>query len=169
MSIKKIGDLEIDEDFEWERGEWTFERIGWGLMALFILAALAGFFGRGPVSSRTAGIENGPFWVEYQRFVRYNAPEEIHVYIDPQFIREDQLRLVIEGDFPKSSQLKDISPPPDSVELSTDRQIYIWQVTEASGPLHISFHYHAFHLYKQSSHIGPEQGNLLEISQFVFP
>jgi hypothetical protein len=169
MPLKRVGDLQIDEDLEWERGEWKFERIGWAVMALIILAALIGLFGRGPLSSQTAGDENGEFWVEYERFVRYNSPEEVHVYVDPQFVQDDQLRLVIEGDFPHSNQLNEISPTPDSVELSSGKQIYVWQTSDATGPMHIIFQYNAIQLFNQNSRFGPEQADALEISQFVFP
>jgi hypothetical protein len=169
MPLKRIGDLEIDEDFEWERKEWTFERIGWGLMALLILAALLGFLGQGPMSSRTAGEEGGPFWVEYHRFVRYNAPEQIFIFIGPQFVQGDEVRLVVEGDFSHEFMVKDITPNPDSVELSTGRLIYVWKVTEAEGPMQVNFQFRANQLFGQNSEFGPEQGELVHISQFVFP
>jgi hypothetical protein len=169
MSLKRIGDLEIDEDFEWERGEWTFERIGWGLMALFLLAAMLGFFGTGPFSSRTAGEEGGLFWVDYQRFVRFNSPQELNVYVDPQLAQNGQMRLVIGGDFPHTGKQIDVSPEPDSVELSTGQMIYSWQVSEATGPMQISFHFYPMAVFSQRSIIGPEGAEEVELNQFVYP
>jgi hypothetical protein len=169
MSLKRIGDLEIDEDIEWEQGEWTFERIGWGLMAVFILIAMAGLFGSGPLSHRIAGQEGGSFWVEYQRFIRYNSPQELHIYVSPEWAADGELRMVIEGDFPGGNQQLDVTPDPDSVELSTGRLVYVWQTAEATGPMQIVFHYYPFQRYSQTSRIGPEGGNLVDIEQFVYP
>jgi hypothetical protein len=169
MPLIRVGDLQIDEDIEWERGEWKFERIGWGLMALMIAAALLGFLGSGPMSNRIAGEEGGSFWVEHNRFIRYNNPEQLFVFIGPQFVQEDEVRLVIEGDFSHENMVRDITPNPDSVELSTGRLVYVWKVTDADGPMQINFQFRANQLFQQNSQFGPEQGELVHVPQFVFP
>jgi hypothetical protein len=169
MPLKKIGDLEIDEDIEWERKEWTAERIGWVLMALFVAAALLGLFGRGPLSSRTAGTEGGPLRVEYQRFIRFNSPQELHLFVDPQSVQNGELRLVIAGDFPTANTHIDISPDPESVELSSGRMVYVWQVTEPQAPMQISFHFFPMQMFSQNSSFAPEGAAEIEISQFVYP
>jgi hypothetical protein len=169
MPLKRIGDLEIDEDIQWERGEWIFERIGWGLMALFVLIALAGLFGSGPISRRTAGHEGGPFWIDYNRFARYHSPEEMVVHIDSQVIAAGELRLVIEGDFLTTAHINVITPEPHTVELSANRAIYSWPVTDADGLLRITFHYHSTHYFETNSRLGLAGDELFEVSQFIFP
>jgi hypothetical protein len=46
----RIGDLEINQDLGAQQKTWTIQRIGWGGMALIVLAALGGAFGSGPLA-----------------------------------------------------------------------------------------------------------------------
>ncbi len=41
-SMKRVGDLEIDQDLAFERRQWSVQRVGWGVGALIIVAALLG-------------------------------------------------------------------------------------------------------------------------------
>jgi hypothetical protein len=72
-------DLEIDQDLEFQRREWRVQRVGWGVLTAFVLAATLGLFGGGPISSAQAGEPGAPLWVEYDRFIRTGAPTRIVV------------------------------------------------------------------------------------------
>ena len=41
-ALERVGDLEIEQNLAQRRREWTIQRIGWVMMALFALAALLG-------------------------------------------------------------------------------------------------------------------------------
>lgn len=70
--------LDMPEGEGVSRAEDWFHRAGWTLLALILLAALAGLLGPGPLSSRTACA--GPaFCVEYERFIRNHAPAELRI------------------------------------------------------------------------------------------
>lgn len=50
------GDLEINEDLAFQRRSWVVERVGWCLMGVVVIAAVAGLFGPGlPPAARAAG------------------------------------------------------------------------------------------------------------------
>ena len=49
-----LGDLEVGQDLDFQRREWAVQRVGWGAMALVILAALLGLFGSSGPLSRAA-------------------------------------------------------------------------------------------------------------------
>ena len=68
---KKIDDLQIDEDMEFQRRSWIVQRIGWAIFALVILLAALGLFGDGILSDTKAGQEEGALWLEYPRFERF--------------------------------------------------------------------------------------------------
>jgi hypothetical protein len=47
MAVPRVGDLEVDQNLEFEKVFWRAQRIGWGVVALVVLAALLGVFGNG--------------------------------------------------------------------------------------------------------------------------
>jgi hypothetical protein len=82
--VQRAGDLELNQDLRFQRRMWAVQRIGWAVMALVVLAGLLGLFGPGPLSSATAGKEEGPLLVEgYERFVRFRIPTTLQVRLDP--------------------------------------------------------------------------------------
>lgn len=72
--VKRIGDLDIAQDLEHQRREWVIERIGWAIMALILLAALAGLLGSGPLSNARIDHPGSHLSAEYNRFERYQSP-----------------------------------------------------------------------------------------------
>jgi len=68
-------DTPVEDDMALHNKGWVVQRIGWAFMFLFLLAALLGLFGEGPLSSRT--VQAGHIKVEYERFCRYEHETEI--------------------------------------------------------------------------------------------
>ena len=69
--------LELDEDLGFQIAEWRAQRVAWVIMALVVIAALAGLVGPGPLSAaRAAG---GSVEVTYDRFLRYGVDTEVTV------------------------------------------------------------------------------------------
>jgi hypothetical protein len=65
----------IEEDLPYQRRTWRFERIGWVLMALFVLAALLGATGSGgPLVRVEATTPDGALRIRYDRIQRQGAP-----------------------------------------------------------------------------------------------
>lgn len=98
------------EDFASERQyherEWLAERIGWCVLLGFIIAALLGFFGEGPLSHRGVG-DAGTAKLQYERFARHASPTlltlsvaktggaEVSVAISEAYLREFELRSIV--------------------------------------------------------------------------
>lgn len=99
-----LNDLEVDQDLAFERKSWAAQRIGWGVMTLAIVAALAGLLGSGPASRTRAETPDGAIAVEYDRFVRANAPTDLDVSVGRGAIRDGVVRLgSTGGTSPRSS------------------------------------------------------------------
>lgn len=62
-----------------QKRSWTFERIGWVVMVLLVVAALLGLFSTGPLSQVTVQDPEGLVQVQYDRFQRYRAPTTLRV------------------------------------------------------------------------------------------
>lgn len=72
--------LEINQDLRFQRREWRVQRIGWWGLSTFVVAAILGLFGGGPLSRAQAGESAAPLWIEYERFVRVGAPTRVVVH-----------------------------------------------------------------------------------------
>lgn len=59
-------------DAEYQERQWRYQRIGWVVIAALLVAALAGLFGRGPLSR--GHTESRSLRLEYPRITRMEAP-----------------------------------------------------------------------------------------------
>ena len=73
--------LQLEDDIEFLRKDWKFERIGWVFLTLFVLAAAAGLFGRGGFiwNKAVAGNSEDGLALEYNPFWRQQSPEELKI------------------------------------------------------------------------------------------
>ena len=69
MAAKSINKKPIVDEISLHRKGWIIQRIGWCLMFAFLISALLGLFGEGPLSDKK--VQSGNISVEYERFCRY--------------------------------------------------------------------------------------------------
>lgn len=65
----------VEDEIALHKKGWVVQRAGWMVMLLFLLAALLGLFGEGPLSAKKA--KAGNIEVDYQRFCRYEHHVEL--------------------------------------------------------------------------------------------
>ena len=161
--------LEIPEGSGVTPREERFHRIGWLLLALLVLAALAGLLGPGPLSSRTA--RAGPaLSVEYERFVRNHAPADLRIRVVPP-PGEGVVRLHVNRAFLEATQLDNISPEPEAVEIGPAGHIYVLKAPRLGGrETVILYHYQADGPFADiPARVGIEGGPQVRFDQFVYP
>src|SRR5262249_33260243 len=73
----------IQEDMEFQRRSWLVQRTSWIIMALVLVAALAGLFFHGPLSHTTARNADGSVAVEYERFAHKTTVTHFIIRISP--------------------------------------------------------------------------------------
>jgi hypothetical protein len=76
---KSIEALDPDRDMPLQRRTWAAERIGWAVMGIAIIAALAGAFSDGPLSAAETSDPTAGLTLQYQRFERYHAPAFLRI------------------------------------------------------------------------------------------
>ena len=130
-SIKRVGDLDIEQDLDFQQRSWRVQRAGWIAMALVTLLALLGLFGSGPLGNATAGEEGAPLRLEYGRFVRLGAPSHLRVHIGPGTTPNGEAHLWLSRAYLEEIEIQRITPEPDRVEAGPDRLTYIFLVPEA--------------------------------------
>jgi hypothetical protein len=162
--------FDMGEDIAYQHREWTAQRIGWLVMALFVLAALLGLLGSmGPLASAYAEASDGSIGVNYMRLERHHAPARLVVEVSPESVVDGEVRLWMDADYLTSLGLQSIVPEPDSVELGAERITYVFTVSEGDGPMEITFQYEHHGFWRQEVQLGLVHGTSLEFSQFIFP
>src|SRR5688500_15077106 len=112
--MEKKGSLEIDENYEHHVRAWRAKRVFWGIMAATVVAAVAGFLGPGPYSSRIVTGENG-LKAEFESRLRHNARAHINLTVPGG---EDDLEVSVNVDFLDKIELHHIEPEPKESRLN---------------------------------------------------
>ena len=165
--LRRIGDLEIDQDLDAQRREWRIEKLAWTCFALLILAGLSGLLGSGPLANAVAGEEGSELWVEYPRFARHLAPVKMRVVAARA--GKDEVRLWIDRDYAERLELERISPEPDSVESLADRDVYAFRPGSGAGPLVIELSFELTYVGFSNARLGTLDGPSVEFRQLVYP
>jgi hypothetical protein len=121
----QIGDLQLDEDLPFLRRSWRVQRIAWVLMVLILGAALAGAFGRGPLSKARASSDDGSLLVEYERVLRQKAPVEFRIRFDPG--SDGVARLSLNRDCLRKLRVESIVPEPESEIGALERTTFTFR------------------------------------------
>jgi hypothetical protein len=165
---KRTGSLEIAEDLSFQEKEWTVERVGWILMAGVVMLALVGLFGEGPVSSAIQSSQEG-FQISYERFDRQMKSSQISLQLPAEAVQEGQIKFWIDRQYLEGVQIEDISPQPESVEVSGKRLVYTVQVTGPGQPVTVKLDVRLQKSGLVEGQAGLEGGDPVSFSQFVFP
>ena len=109
--------LQLDEQLRFQRVLGIVQRVGWGVMALGLIVALAGVFGGGgPLASASASASAGAGALEvtYPRFARRGAPLQLEIAV----AAAGPVSLTLGGDFASRLQIERIVPEPARVTSS---------------------------------------------------
>jgi hypothetical protein len=110
QTIKPIKhDLQLDENLEQHKKGWIIQKVGWGLLCLGLIFALAGVFGSGPLSYKTQSQDNCS--IEYERYLRYEGEAEMTFTINDA---KDSVSLEIPQQYMQYIDIKSITPLPYS-------------------------------------------------------
>lgn len=120
---RKARTLEIDEDVDFQRREWFWQRVGFGLLAVFVLAAALGVTGAGGVlSGGEISDPSGRLRIEYQRMVRRGAASEVRLHLQndpPGFVQ-----FWIASPYLEFVNIESIEPEPETITVESDRHVY---------------------------------------------
>jgi hypothetical protein len=167
--ITRVGDLEIDQDLDFQHRSWMVQRVGWIVMPLIVLAALLGLLGPGPLSSATVGSEAGSLWLEYDRFGHYQGPMTLRFHLGVGSAPEGMARLRLNQDYVEKIQIEQVTPEPERVEMASDGLIYTFQVAKPNQDMIITFHLRPNNFGPLTGQIGLAEAQSLRFSQFIYP
>jgi hypothetical protein len=163
------GDLELDQDLDFEQRSWTVERVGWAILAVVLLAALVGLLGPGPLSRTIVGEQGGPLWLEYSRFGRFKAPLTLRIHFAPNASQQEGVRVWLSRSYVEGVQIEQVTPPPAQVEAGPEQLTFVFPVSELSRATAVTFSLKTAQIGRQRGCVGLANGPTLCFQQFIYP
>ncbi len=168
-NARRVGDLQVMQDLDFEHRSWNVERIGWVILSLILGAAFLGLLGEGPLSAATAGEDGAPLQVQYGRFVRHRGSTQMAFKLQPGAIQGDEARVWVAQEYLDGVELQNVIPQPDSVEAGPDRYVYVFKLSEPEAGANISFDLMPIRNGVRKARVGLEGGPELNFTQVVWP
>jgi hypothetical protein len=129
--------LDIDRPERFLARERRAQRIGAGVLVLFIIAGASGLFGGGPVSHATA--RSGAIEVGYERFGRLTHHTATRIRVTTTAADGQPVTVYVDRDFLEHVSLLEIRPAGAQKALDADSAIF--EVPAAQGAAHLELHY----------------------------
>src|SRR5690606_14217283 len=122
--------LHLEEDMEFQKREWKFERAAWFIMLLIFLASVAGLLGpKGLVwDQTTAGDKNTGLEAKYYQFIHRDTPAEFEVKMPTS-----DSYLELQSQSFEKLKVENILPEPRKMEYQQDK-ILLWFDPEVKRP-----------------------------------
>jgi hypothetical protein len=155
--------LDIDEDLRFQEKEWLFQRIGVGVLFLFVLAALLGLTGMGGAMSRAeAGDQGAPVFVEYERFVRRGSRSTMKLHLRGA---PGEMRFWISAPYFDRVRVQSVAPPPEQVSVDSERHVYV--IRTGSGEVTVTVELEHDTVGRADAELGLAGGPSVRISQLA--
>ena len=167
----RIGDLDIDEDIEFQRRMWAFQRAGWVLMGLLVVAALLGALGgRGPLAGGEIGDDATGLRLEYRRLTRHGSPDRLVVHLAAGTAASDStLSVWLDRSYLEGLEIRTVTPEPVEVRAADDRITYRFKLSDPARAATVTFLVEPIRSFARSGAIGSDRSPTHRFSQFVFP
>jgi hypothetical protein len=146
-----------------QRREWIFQRLGWALLALITLAALAGLFGDGPLANASAG--NDRLALEYERFTRSKAETEWRITLKGG--EPGRVAVAIDGALASEFKILAIHPEPVQTKVAGRTHVYLFDVADRDSI--VEFVVEPQRMGSHESSIRMNGSPPLRIRQFAYP
>ncbi len=167
--MTKVGDLEVSQDLRFQKRSWAVQRVGWTVMVVIALAAIAGLLGEGPLSTTTLRTEDGELTFRYNRIDRHRAPSAFLIGVTGPAVRGGKARVWLDRSFAEGMSIETIHPEPESVEVGAGRLTYTFAVSPNSNEAQITFEVLPQVVGATAAHVGIDDGPALAFRQLVLP
>ena len=166
--MKRVGDIQLEEDLAFERRSCRWQRAGQGLLLLFVLAAVAGFFGHGPIASAEVADPSRALTVEYARFARRHGPCEFTLELGPA-LRRGAVEVWLDASFAEQYRWESATPEPTAMEMRDGRLVARFQIAPGESPARIVVHVQPRKLGRAATLVGVVGGPQVALRAFHFP
>jgi hypothetical protein len=162
------GDLVIEHDLHFQQRTWVVQRVGWGVIACVLVAALLRLLGSGPLAHRTLDSPQRGLRLEYERFLRHHTPSRLHLSVHLKGQPRQEVRVWCDRTFIEHFEVTQIVPPPVKVEAAAESLTYVFPLTDQVEQLPITFSLEPESFGLLSGRIGVSDDSLY-LRQLVYP
>jgi hypothetical protein len=171
MNTSKIpmAPFENPADLEFQQRQWAFERVAGIALALMVVLAMLGVFGSGPLDAHT--VQTSKLKLEYSRFLRREAPNEIRLTIRPDTpdrFTPDGFAISVDRAYLEHNSPESIDPEPASKVLKADQVSFQFD-SEGPGPFVITLRLRPTRTGPLAGTVRLESEDAIALSQFVYP
>ncbi|WP_425928308.1 hypothetical protein [Pseudomonas sp. NyZ201] len=156
----------VEEDMTLQQRVWRFERVGWYVLVLIVLLALAGLFGNGPLSDADATSADGRVRVEYQRLSRSGTTDSMRIQV--RGTPGQPVQLLLGGSLLREASIETLQPEPLSAQ-SRGEEILMRLGTGEDGIATLYLTLRSEHVGRLEGRVGLGQGSTTTFSTFFFP
>lgn len=108
-------DLQLDADPRTAHDSSAVrQRVAWAVLALVLVAGLAGLLGPGPLSWASAATPDGLVEVGHSRFVRHIADTSLELRVLPDPRQPGTARVWISSEYLAAVNVQQVTPEPDT-------------------------------------------------------
>ena len=165
---KRVGSIEIDQDLEFQKRSWAFQRVSWTAMLLIAVAALLGAFGNGPLASAHSG-DDASIAIDYERFVRLNSPEEVTITFGSAVATGKQVSIWVDREWLSRHDVKGIVPEPSESTVTPYAVIYTFNVDSQGQMSKIELDLEPRSIGRIEGKAGLVGGKTVQFNQFSYP
>lgn len=156
----------VEEDMDEQLRAWRFERVGIVVLVILIGLTLGGLFSKGPLSHVQLQTPDGRLSVEYERFSRNGAQDDVIVTSSGA---PGELRYLVLGhEWLEGLSIESLNPQPANL-TSDDRDLVIPMRADAKGvaTLYLTMRSNGVGLYR--GHMRLKDGAQLDLPKFIYP
>ncbi|MDR0209962.1 MAG: hypothetical protein LBJ33_12435 [Pseudomonas putida] len=156
----------VEEDMAMQQRVWRFERLGWYLLSGVVLLALAGVFGRGPLSHAQASSADGRVLVQYARLSRSGVLESLQIRVRGP--SNGQVQVLLDGDLFREASLETVQPQPlRSRSEGQGLKLQLGTGTDGTATLYLSLRAETPGRLQGRVSLGPDSE--ARFSTFIYP
>jgi hypothetical protein len=152
--------LQFDEDIPLHIKGWQVQKIGWIVIAVFLLLAVIGLFGTGPLSYRTISIYGDV--LQYEQFGRFEGQTELEFTLNKE---SGTTQIGFSQTYLDKFQIERIFPLAEKTEIVDQKIIYTFNATDR-GKIR-------FYLIPEKAGVAKAtisvNNNVINLSQFIYP
>jgi len=165
MPAPRYPGLEIDEKLSLQRREWRVQRVAWVFLYALLAAIAFGLVGGGPLSKADAGSGQAGLRMEYERFLRYQAPNTLRLTLQSE---APTLELRLDSAYVQDVELRTISPRPQRV-VAHDGFLSFEFLAQSGANIPVSIELHPEQIGPAAGWVAVGDKPKVHFRQFVYP
>jgi hypothetical protein len=172
-SIPKVdNEIAVGSDLEFQRRWWKWEFVAWTIFTVLIIAAVAGFLGRGYFSKTRAASADGAIQVEYERVARFGAPTVAAVTFGPAAIHDGKVQLWANQSILREMGTQRVIPQPQQASLTENGTLFTFAVNDqvaGATPARVQFMLQPTAVGRQTLRLGSPGSPTVTAKVLVLP